>query len=470
MRKFLAMTVALPVLATGGFAGYRILQRDYRYHELIRFGDDLLARDQPVEASRTYGSAIELKPDEALAYLKRAEAERLKGNLLRALEDVERAGALSGDVLLVSSRLGELLYESHRFDEAAFHYEKVLALVPDSPSILYQLGLTRFRSGRTAEAIEALNRAAVLRRDFWEAYYLRGAVFLSIGGVDEAESDFRTALDVAPEAGMAREALIDLYLDRNAPDLALPLVEEEIAARPEDPLPFLGLAEIHRLRGRTAEAIEAVGKAIGKDPNLPAAYLRLGELWLDEAGERGDQVAAEKALAALIPVVKMDPSSGAAALALGRAYLALGDEERGFAELLRASQATPIPVEALRLLGDLYRARKNPTEAVNAYHVYLKLSGDSTAVLERLGDAYLESGSPRTGAEVYLRLAELEPRRATPLVKAARAYLLAGDRDAAAQTCRRGLAANPENQALMELLAETGRPRPSGFGLPSPVR
>jgi superkiller protein 3 len=464
MRKFLVTMVALPALATGGFAGYRVLERDYRYHELIRAGDQLLAQDQAVEASRTYGSAIELKPDEALAYVKRADAERRQGNLPRALEDVEKAGTLSDDVLLVSSRLAELLYESDRFDESAFHYEKVLALVPDSPSLLYQLGLARFRAGRTAEAIEALNQAADLRRDFWEAYYLRGAVFLSIGAVDEAESDFRTALDVAPDARVAREALIELYLEEKAPDQALPLVEEEIAARPEEAAPYLQLADVHRQAGRIGEAIEAVGLALEKNPDLPAAYLRLGELWLDEAGARGDSVSAEKALAALETVAKMDPSSGASALALGRAYLALGDEERGFAELQRASQATPIPAEALRLLGDLYRARKNPTEAVNAYHVYLKLNGDSLAVIERLGDAYVESGNPRTGAEVYMRLAALEPRRAAPLVKAARAYLQVGDHDAAARTCRRGLAANPENEALTELLAETGRLRPSGLG------
>lgn len=453
MRKLLATILALPLLASGAFAAYRVLQRDYRYHELVRLGDGFLSDDLPVEASRSYGTAIALKPDEPLAYVKRADAERRQGNLGRALEDVERAAALSDDVLLVSSRLADLLYESERFDEAALHYQKVLALVPDSPSVLYQLGLTHFRAGRAAEAIEALNRAADQRRDFWEAYYLRGAVFLSIGGAGEAESDFRTALDLAPEASPAREALIELYLDQKSPERALPLVEQEIGAHPELPAPHLRLADVHRLAGRIAEAIDAVGQALEKDPNLPAAYLRLGELWLDEAGERGDAVAAEKAVAALTTVAKMDPSSGVAALALGRAYLALGDEERGFAELKRASKATPVPAEALRLLGDLYLARKNPTEAVTAYHVYLKLNGDSPVVLERLGDAYVESGDPRRGAELYLRLAALEPRRVTLLVKAARAYLMVGDEDAAVQTCRRGLAANPENQALTELLS-----------------
>ena len=459
MRKLLATTLALPLLASGAFAAYRVLERDYRYHELVRLGDSLLADDLPVEASRSYGTAIALKPNEPLAYVKRADAERRQGNLPRALEDVEKAGALSDDVLLVSSRLAELLYESERFDEAAIHYEKVLALAPDSPEVLYQLGLTHFRAGRAAEGIDALNGAAERRRDFWEAYYLRGAVFLSIGGASEAESDFRTALDLAPESGLARDALTELYLDQSRPEMALALVEDEIAARPDDARSYLRHADVHRLSGRNADAIEAVGQALDHDPNLPEAYLRLGELWLDEAGERGDTVAAEKALAALSNVVKMDPSSGDAALALGRAHLALGDEQRGFAELQRASQATPVPAEALRLLGDLYRARRNPAEAVTAYHVHLKLSGDSAVVLERLGDAYIESGNPLMAAEVYLRLAALEPQRVTPLVKAARAYLIVGDHESAEKTCRRGLAVNPENQALTELLAETS---PSG--------
>ncbi len=460
MHKLLAAVVGLPLFGFGVFTVFRILQRDYRYHELVRVGDGLLSDDLPVEASRSYTSAIGLKPDEPLAYVKRADAERRQGNLTRALEDVEAAAKQSDDALLVSSRLADLLYEIGRFAEAARHYENVLALAPDSPRTRYQLGLAHFRAGRAAEAIEALNGAAASKQDFWEAYYLRGAVFLSIGGSAEAEADFRTALEIAPDAPLAREALIELYLDANLPEKALPLIEGEIQSR-GDARSYLYLASAHRLSGRTADAIEAVGQALEKDPNLPEAYLRLGELWLDEAGKRGDTVAAEKAVAALSNVVKMDPSSGAAALALGRAYLALGDEERGFLELRRASQATPVPAEALRLLGDLYRARRNPAEAVTAYHVYLKLNGDSPAVLEGLGDAYVESGNPQMGAEVYLRLEALEPRRVTALVKAARAFLLFGDRESAAQTCRRGLQANPENQALTEILGRIGPPGPS---------
>jgi tetratricopeptide (TPR) repeat protein len=478
MRNALLTFLAFPLVAALVYLAYLALEADYRYRELVRRGDELLAGGLAVEASRSYGAAIDLRPGEPLAYVKRADSERRQGNLSRAFEDAERASALSDDVVLVSSRLAAIFYESGRFDEAALHYEKVVALAPDSAELWYQLGLAQFRAGRAAQAIEALNGAASRQRDFWEAYYLRGAVFLSIGGVSEAESDFHTALDLAPDAPLAREALVELYLDRNEAEKARALVEDALATRPDDTALHLRLADAHRRSGRTADAIEAVGRALEKDPELPEAYLQLGELWLDEAVARGDAIAAEKSVAALTNVVKMDPSNGAAALALGRAYLALGDEERGFSELQRASTSTPVPAEALRLLGDLYRARKNPAEAVTAYHVYLKLTGDSPAVLERLGDAYVESGNPGRGAEVYLQLAALEPRRVTPLVKAAHAYLQIGDTESAAQTCRRGLAANPENPTLTEILGrlrssssgEPSRLRPPGEGWPGRVR
>ena len=454
MRKSFLVVGLVALTAVAAVLAYDLFARDYRYFQLVRLGDELMAEELPFQASRTYASAIGMKPDIPLAYVKRAEAERVQGNVARALDDLEAAARLSSDVLLVSMRLADLYNEAERFDEAEAHYERVLAVDPDSPTVLYKLALVRFRSGHEAEAIDALNRAAAIRDGFWEAYYLRGAVFQSLGATDEAEADFRRSLELRPEAELARRALVELYLDNGDPVRAMELVQAEIDANPGAARPYLSLAQVHRIAGRRTEAIAAVGLALEQDPNLPAAYLLLGELWLDEAMARGDLVAADKAVAALESVTKMDPHDGRAALALGRAYLAMDDESRGFAELQRASEATPIPAEAHRLLGDLYRARNNHAEAVTAYHVFLRLHGDSPAVLERLGDTYADLRNPEMAAETYLKLASLEPRRVAPLVKAARALIDAGERTEAAQVCRRGLAANPENEALLGLLDE----------------
>jgi len=461
MSRRLFGALAVTALATIAVFAYRAFTQEYRYLQLVQLGDELLAEDLPFQAARSYGSAIRIDPAEPIAYIKRADAEHRQGNVAPALSDLEAARSLSSDVALVSHRLADLYYELERFDEAALEYDRLLSLDPEAPVVLYQLGLVHFRAGREAEAIDALNRAATLRPDFWEALYLRGAVFRALGGTDEAESDFRRALAVNPDATLARSALIDLFLEASEPGPARELVQEEIDQNPGDAQSYLTLAKVHRIGGHVTDAIEAVALAMEQDPNLPEAYLMLGELWLDEASRLGDPGAVDKAVAALESVAKMDPSSGRAALALGRAYLAKGEEARGFEELERASQATPVSAEAHRLLGDLYRGRRNYTEAVTAYHVFLRLRGDNPAVLERLGDTYVDLEDKNLAAETYLKVAALEPTRAAPLVKAARAFLDAGDRAAAARVCRRGLSTNPENDALLALLSQAQSDTPS---------
>ncbi len=123
MRSWFLVLLAGSVLLGAISVGYRVLGRDYRYFQLVKLGDELLEESLPFQASRTYDSAMAIKPDEAIAYIKRAEAEQRQGNLSPAIADLEHAARLSSDVFLVSLRLAELYYEVERFDEAAAQYE-----------------------------------------------------------------------------------------------------------------------------------------------------------------------------------------------------------------------------------------------------------------------------------------------------------------------------------------------------------
>ena len=167
-------------------------------------------------------------------------------------------------------------------------------------------------------------------------------------------------------------------------------------------------------------------------------------------------MALEKAITALESVVMMDSENGPAALSLGRAYLAIGNEVTAFEELQRAAEATPIQADAHQVLGDLYLAREDFTEAATAYHIYLKLADKSPTVLERLGDAYVGMGNQKAAAETYMELAALVPNRVTPFIKAARAYLDLRETASARRACQQGLLADAENADLLDLLARSG--------------
>jgi tetratricopeptide (TPR) repeat protein len=452
--------VLLSLMVVGGTLGfcvfmYGLVTRDYQYLQLIKLGDKLMEERLPYQAAGAYGSAIGLRPEHALAYLKRAEAHRAQGDLASALKDLQRAGELSADKLTIHLRLADVHQAREEFDQAIHHYTQALQIDPESPAVLYKLGLASYRSGREREALAALERALALRSGFAEAHYLKAAVHRSLEEFVQAEAELQSALAAAPDLQQARWALIELYVDGAKADKAINLLEAEAARRPTDPVPFLRLADVYRKRGEAGLAIEAVGQALGRDPNLPEGYLRLGELWLQEGITRNDRVALEKAIAALESVAKMDPTNGKAALALGRAQLALGNDERAYPELQRASEATPMEPEAHRLLGDMYYAQGKLSEAITAYHVYRKLAGDTPALLERLGDAYLKLENPLEAAASYKEQAALERGNVTPLLKAARAYLAAGAHAQAAEACRAGLRLDPGHLELKKLLSRS---------------
>ncbi|MGH9462276.1 MAG: tetratricopeptide repeat protein [Vicinamibacteria bacterium] len=447
---------------------YHVFSRDYQYVQLVKLGDQLVQEELPYQATRTYGSAIGLRPDKPLAYLKRASALQEQGNLAAALADLSEAEKLGADPLTVAQRQADIQYQRGSFDQAVELYSKVLTLHPGSPPVLYQLGLACFRAGREEAALSALGQAIESREGFVEAHYLRAAVSRSLGRVDDAESDLVTALSLRPDAGETRSALIELYLETGNAARALEVANEEIDRQPHAAHSYLRLADVHRMSGRTDQAIEAVGLAIEQDPNLPDAYLRLGELWLEDGLLRNDRVALEKAITALESVVMMDSENGPAALALGRAYLAIGNEAAAFEELEHAAEATPIQADAHRILGDLYLARGAFTEAATAYHVYLKLSDQNPmrsmapVVMERLGDAYVGMGNASEAAETYMELAALVPNRVIPFIKAARAYLAAGELTLARRACTQGLRADVENKDLLDLLVRSGGTLPQG--------
>ena len=457
MRNVLLPVVVL--LGTIGFfvAAYQVFSRDYQYLQLVKLGDQLIQEELPYQATRTYGSAIGLRPDKPLAYMKRADALQKQGNMTAALSDLSEASKLGADRLTVSQRQADIQYARASFDEAVELYSEVLTLDPGSPAVLYKLGLACFRGGREESALSALGQAIEARKSFVEAYYLRAAVLRSLGRVDDAESDLLTAMSLRPDAGETRSALIELYLETGNAARALEVANEEIDRQPHASSSYLLLADVHRMSGRNDEAIEAVGLALEQDPNLPDAYLRLGELWLEEGMLRNDRVALEKAVTALESVVMMDSENGRAALALGQAYLAIGNEVTAFEELQRAAEATPLQADAHRALGDLYLARGDFTAAATAYHVYLKLADRNPTVVERLGDAYMAMGNLTEAAETYMELSALVPNRVTPFIKAAGAYLEAGERASARRACEQGLlVVDAENADLLNLLVRAG--------------
>ena len=95
MRWGIVCGVAAAALVAGGVLAWTAIRQDREFQRLIAAGDTALAQDQTFTAIEAFSGALALKGDSMLAYLKRGDTYRRRGELAAALRDL-RAGVGAG--------------------------------------------------------------------------------------------------------------------------------------------------------------------------------------------------------------------------------------------------------------------------------------------------------------------------------------------------------------------------------------
>lgn len=114
------------------------------------------------EALDYIGKSLALKPDFSAAYLLRSQVEAQMGSFSDALKDGAQAAALAPSDPFASYNLGALYYAHGDYALAIPALQKAVQLQRDYANALFVLGLAYERSGRTAEALQALRAVAAL--------------------------------------------------------------------------------------------------------------------------------------------------------------------------------------------------------------------------------------------------------------------------------------------------------------------
>ncbi len=219
---------------------------------------------------------------------------------------------------------------------------------PAAPT-LYRLGTLLERTGRTAEARAAFERALALDQSLAEAHNDLGALLALEGDLDGAIARFRQALAATPEYPDALNNLGYALLLTGRPDEARPLYERALELQPDfaDALSNLGLL---LARGGDLEGAERHFRAaLGHHPTHADAANNLAVV-LVSTGR------AEQAVTLLEALLTRAPDAEAAYLTLARVHLAGGRTADGLRVLERLLQRHPTHPTALALVRE-YRPR-----------------------------------------------------------------------------------------------------------------
>src|ERR1044071_5451431 len=195
MKRAFAAVAGAILVAAAVFA-FIAVRQEREFRRLIAAGDAALARDQTYEAIEAFSGALALKHDSMLAYLKRGDSYRRRGELSAALRDLRQASSLDPAATRPLELLGDVNVAMGRYERATEAYRRDIALDDRAPQVLYKLGLALYRNGQSQAALEPARRAVALDDRLAEAHYLLAMCLEDQKHDDEAVQSFTRALEI----------------------------------------------------------------------------------------------------------------------------------------------------------------------------------------------------------------------------------------------------------------------------------
>ena len=373
-RAFAAVLGA--ILVAGAVFAWNAVRQEREFRRLIAVGDAALARDQTYEAIEAFSGALALKHDSMLAYLKRGDSYRRRGELSAALRDLREATSLDPTATRPLELFGDVNVAMGRYARATEIYRRYLALDDRAPRVLYKLALAYYRNGQTSLAIDPLRRAVALDDRFAEAHYLLAMCLRDQKHEAEATRSLARALEINPALGAAREELAGLDLTDGKTREGIEQLEALAALEPSRPERLVEVGLAYAKAGDYDNAIMTLGRAAQKYPEAEVVYIALGRVWLTIADARKDRVALSKALQALEPAAKRADASSDTLTLYGRAQLLAGQIDASEKTLQQATAVLPVEPTAFFYLSDAAKRRGHTSASREALAKYASLVGE----------------------------------------------------------------------------------------------
>jgi tetratricopeptide (TPR) repeat protein len=430
-----ALNDAFPDVPAGQYALARLA---------LRSGDFELALGNAEAAARSNADWVEAQLLYARTLLVTGRSE---DSLAIAAELASRH-----DEVEVQLQYAELLLSAGRPREAETRLNEILATSPGLPEATRALAFLAMTEQRVEDAKRYFN-------DLRGEPNYRSEAFYYLGRLAETENDFLQATRSyarVTEGTHAVEAQLRtariMYSEQNDRDGAVRHLRDFGAANPRFSTDMLvAQAQLLLQMQQPAEAMRVIEEALAASPDDPALHSAHAQLYVAQAQEVSARGALDEAEAFLDTGLKRYPDNASLRYSLALLYEDQDRNRRALDVLEELAEDFPDDAAILNAYGYLLTDEFNRHEEARDYiERALALNPDSAAIIDSMGWVLYQLGD-YIGARNYLERAyrlEQDPEIAAHLVDV-RWQL--GERDSALELLREALAANPESRHLQEV-------------------
>src|SRR5580698_1634534 len=385
------------------------------------------AKKELVAAISEYRQALTLKPGDPIITLalgrtlvvdgETAEAE----TLFKGMIDKDKKN-LNGYYELYRVYLGQ-----RRVPEAEAVLKNAIRNNPKDPQLRLTLAQFYYGTGKRTELVALFNEMKGDLKEFPNAYFQSGDLYLRVNSVDEAIKQYEEGIQKDPSRRNAYlKHEIEAYVRSGRTNLAYEKNEQILKNDPKDP-ESRGLKATFMLdRGEINAALGELQSVVTAKPNNFVARFNLGRAHF----ARGEY---EQARQEFDAAIQLRPDYLPARLAQIQAALLRGDTD---AALHQAD-------ETIRIAPNSFQVRVMKAAALQRLQRYDEARTLLTAVLEKapkqvdtlleLGVLDLNQKKIKEAEELFQRAYEADPNNLRGLLGESRAYLLEGQQDKSVQ-------------------------------------
>jgi Zn-dependent protease/Tfp pilus assembly protein PilF len=238
-----------------------------------------LRRQDLDSALAEYTRAIDRNPDSPGLYVNRAIASMNLMDLLHARADVERALALDQSSFIAWALLGELLSLDKSYEQALDAYNRAIMLKPNWAIAFLDRGSAYQLMGDLDRALADMNHAVGLGNNTPVAYLLRSILRHQMGDKEGALADAGQVQRFAPQWMLVFPEIFLLNFKDHLEWVGA-YYDRAVEQMPGAYQSFQGRADAYRVNNRPGWAIADYDRAIQLAPRQAELYLGRGRAYL----------------------------------------------------------------------------------------------------------------------------------------------------------------------------------------------
>lgn len=338
----------------------------------------------------------------AMAYSNRGIAYKFRGDIDKALSDLDHVIALQPQNGYAYNNRGVTLLEKGEVGKALLDFNRALNLNPKGKDFHLNRGIALKSSGKSDEAKNDFSREIDLNPDNYKPYFYLGLLFHEAGELDKAMAQLNMAITKNPLDSFSYNNIGLIMMEKRDFDKAIFSFDQAIALSPNFIDAYFNRGMLFKNKGEPEKAMLDFDRVIALNPTMSEAYNNRGVIWKN-MGEF------ERAIKDFNQAIALKPENADAYNNRGVAFDELGQVDTAIKNYDRAISLNPRLVSALNNRGLALRKQGFLNQAVEYFTKAINIAPSSH--LSRLNRAMTlrELGQLHSAIEDYGYILGINP-------------------------------------------------------------